>query len=318
METTAPAPVGGNRLAWHDLPDRLRVHLEAAVGSPVVSATSKEGGFSPALASVLMLADGRSVFAKAVSLSRNDFTVAAIRREVQVLAELPTTVAAPQLLWSYDDGEWVALVIDAVDGHNPGLPWHREDLERFLAAMTVLAESLTPSPIVAKLFTDSVEEFTRWSQMADDPAMTARLDPEFRSHIAEMIQLEKSWATAVDGTSLLHGDMRADNFILTKTGFAVVDWPSVCIGAPWVDLLYALPSISMYGGGDPDRLWLEHPLSRGVDADAVNAALAGVIGFFIWRSLEPPVPLLPTIRQFQRAQGLAAYRWLAGRMGWSS
>jgi aminoglycoside phosphotransferase (APT) family kinase protein len=311
MELTSVAAVGGHRLTWPELPERVRAALASRIGTPVVGASSRSGGFSPALASVLALADGRAVFAKASSVARSEFAVAAIRRECEVLAALPASVPAPALITSYDDGEWVALVTEAIDGHNPVQPWDQGELKRFLAAATILAASLTPSPIVAAPFAEFVDEFTQWRQV--DPA---RLDTEFRTHLDALIDLESGWVEAVDGTSLLHGDLRSDNFVLTEDSFAVVDWPSVAIGAPWLDLLYALPSIAMHGGGDIDALWRDHPLSTGVDDDAVNAAIAGATGLFIGRSLKPPVPFLPTIRQFQRAQGIAAFTWLARRMHW--
>lgn len=312
MELQAVAAVGGHRLTWAELPEHVQQRLTSMIGAPVVASSSHEGGFSPALASVLTLADGRTVFAKSINATRNAFSTDGIRREASILAALPTAVPAPRLLAFDDDGEWVALVTEAVDGHNPAQPWERSELTRFLDATTVLAESLTPTPIdIARRFVDMADEFTQWSRL--DPA---RLDAGVRDHLDELITMESGWIEATAGESLLHGDLRSDNFLLTADGFSVVDWPSVVIGAPWLDLLYAFPSIAMHGGGDVDELWRKHPLSIGVDDEAANAALAGAAGFFIGRSLEPPVPLLPTIRAFQRAQGLATLHWLGQRLNW--
>jgi aminoglycoside phosphotransferase len=282
-ETKAPLAVGGNRLRWAELPGSVRGAIEEGLGDRVVAADSREGGFSPGLASVLALDSGATVFAKAISLSRNEFTVSAIRSETRVLAALPATVPAPRLRWSYDDGEWVVLVTDAVDGRTPAQPWRRDELARFLDAATVLARSLTPSPIEAP-------------RLADDPEFCV-----------------EGWSEATIGTALLHGDLRADNFLLTSNGFSVVDWPSVCVGPPWIDLLFALPSVAMHGGGDPQELWSAHPLGREADPDAVNVVLAGLAHFFLTRSREPVPPLLPTIRQFQRVQGEITAAWLAAR-----
>jgi hypothetical protein len=114
----------------------------------------------------------------------------------------------------------------------------------------------------------------------------------------------------------MHGDLRADNVVLTPDGrFVAVDWPSVCLGPPWLDLLAALPSIAMHGGGDPEELWSAHPFGATSDRDAVNVALAGFAGLVLARSLQPVLPLLPTVRDFQRVQGEVALRWLFGRLG---
>ena len=42
---------------------------------------------------------------------------------------------------------------------------------------------------------------------------------------------------------------------------------------------------------------------------------AAVAGYFTQRSNGPPPPGLPTVRQFQAAQGAIARRWIAQRLG---
>jgi aminoglycoside phosphotransferase (APT) family kinase protein len=316
MDTTAPLAIGGNRLRWDELPGHIRAETERGLGAPVVTAQSREGGFSPSLASVLTLADGTRVFVKACNPARNDFAPNALRREARVLPRLPVTVPAPRLKWFHDDGEWVVLAIEAVDGKTPAFPWVPDELSRFLAAATELADSLTPAPFdtapLSKVFRG---EFDAWQKLAADPA---GLDPWLRAHVDRLAGVAEGWAEASAGDSLLHGDFRADNLLLTADGFTVVDWPSVTMGARWIDLLVALPSVAMHGGGDPEALWSAHPLSREADPQAVDALLAGAAALFISRSMGPPVPLLPTIRHFQRAQGLESLRWLASRRGWDA
>jgi len=308
MTSTTPLAVGGSRIRWHELPETVRKVIETAAGGPVVAAANQQGGFSPALASVLTLADGRRVFAKTVTEERNDFAAAAIRREAHILAGLPEDVPAPRLLWSGDHvdetGDWAVLVTEAVDGWSPAQPWRPEELRRYLDAAALLADTLTPSPLTALALADDVEDFTNWSELA-------------HPYADQLAELESGCGAALAGTSLLHGDLRADNFLLTETGFAVVDWPAACVGPKWVDLFFGLASIAMHGGGDPEQIWADHPLSGGVDPDAADAVLAGLAGFFVSRSLQPPIPLLPTLRDFQRVQGEVSLRWLAGRRGWT-
>ncbi|NUT33330.1 MAG: phosphotransferase [Hamadaea sp.] len=301
----SPLAVGGNRLRWPDLPAHVQQTIEDALGAAVVGAENREGGFSPALASVLTLADGRRVFAKAVDAERSEFSVDALRREAKILAALPPSLPASKLIWFGEYASWTILILEAVDGHTPAQPWQPAELARFLDAATLLADSLTPTPIDLVPLGDDVDAFTNWEKLPDHP------------HAAELAALEADWATAVAGNSLLHGDLRADNFLLTADGFVVVDWPAACVGAPWVDLVLGLPSVAMHGGGDPEALWAAHPLSRRADPAAVDVVLAGIAGFFVARSLEPPVPLLPTIREFQRVQGEITLAWLACRRGWA-
>ncbi|MEV6964650.1 phosphotransferase [Hamadaea sp. NPDC051192] len=305
---TSPLAVGGNRARWEDLPQSVHAVIEQAAGARVIGAVSQPGGFSPAMASVLTLADGHTVFAKAVTEERSEYAAAAIRREADILAGLPPQVPSPALIWGGDHideaGDWAIMVTEAVDGWTPAQPWQPDELRRFLDAATVLADSLTPAPFHAPALAEDADFAENWADLT-------------HPRQAELAELEFGWAAATEGDALLHGDLRADNFLLTTTGFVVVDWPAACLGARWLDLIVSLPSVAMHGGGDPEALWSAHPLSREPDPAAVDAVLAGLAGYFLARAAEPPVPLLPTLRDFQRAQGEVALRWLSGRRHWS-
>lgn len=311
----APLAVGGSRLRWHEIPQAVRAAVEVAAGSPVVTAHSQPGGFSPGLASVLHLADGRAVFVKAVNAARNPDSPGMHRREAQVLATLPPEVPAPRLLWSYDDGDWVALMTEAVAGTTPVQPWRRAELATFVELAANLAELLTPAPVAAPTIQDRFQEsFTGWRSVAAAPAVAEGLDSWARSNLDRLAGIESGWAEAAAGTSLLHGDLRADNVLLTAGGGVVVDWPHVCVGAGWIDMLAAVPTIVMHGGGDPEPLWRDYPPARGADPAAVTAVLAALVGFLLWLSMRPPPPNLPRIREFQRAAGETGLAWLRQRV----
>jgi Phosphotransferase enzyme family len=308
LGVTSPLAVGGNRARWAELPESVRHVIERVAGARVVWADNRPGGFSPALASVLTLADGRRVFAKAVTEERSEFAAGAIHRETDILAGLPQHVPAPALIWGGDHideaGDWAIMVTEAVDGHTPAQPWRSDELRRYLDATTVLAESLTPAPFSAPAIAADEDFIANWATL-DHP------------RAAELAELENGWPAATTGESLLHGDLRADNFLLTASGFVVVDWPAACLGAPWLDLIFGLPSVAMHGGGEPETLWSAHPLSHAADPGAVDSVLAGLAGFFLSRAVLPPIPLLPTLREFQRVQGEETLRWLSRRRGWS-
>jgi hypothetical protein len=77
-----------------------------------------------------------------------------------------------------------------------------------------------------------------------------------------------------------------------------------------------LPSIAMQGGPRPWRIFNRHPLGQAAPADAATAVLAAVTGFFVRQSQLPAPPGLPTLRAFQRDQGVPALEWLRQRTGW--
>src|SRR5207249_8746585 len=58
----------------------------------------------------------------------------------------------------FRSGDWVALAFEDVAGHDPALPWRKDELERVLAAITDLAAALTPAPVDVDPFAESFGE----------------------------------------------------------------------------------------------------------------------------------------------------------------
>jgi hypothetical protein len=305
---------GGARLGIDEIPVRVRAAIEEILGSPVVTADSQPGGFSPGLAARLVLADGRRAFAKAVGVERNPDAPGFHRREIEVLGALPPDLPVPRLLGSYDDGSWVALVVEDVAGEAPAEPWRADELAGVVEAMAKLADRLTPSPIeVRPVATFDEKLFRGWRTLAANPAAAAPLGPAVCARLDELAAIEASWTAAAAGDSLVHTDLRADNILLTPHGVVFVDWPHARIGAPWLDLLFMLPSVAATGT-DPGEVWAAYPPARAADPDAVTAVLVAQTGFFLYHSLLPPPPNLERVREFQRVQGEAAMRWVEARL----
>jgi len=307
------------------MPAPVRSAIEDRLGSRVVAAHSQAGGFSPGVAARLELADGTRVFVKAVCAEPNPDSPRIHRREARIAAALPADVPAPALRWSWDDGEWVVLAFDDIDGHAPEMPWRADELERVLAAVSALADALTPSPIALEPAPAALGRmFGGWRRIADDRdaadgadrAQAPDIPTPLKSWLGELVALELRWRDAVRGDTLVHLDLRADNLVLTPDRVFVVDWPWAAVGAPWLDLVAMLPSVAMQGGPAPDDIWRAHPLSRGVDDEHVDAFVAALAGFFVHSSRLPPAPGLPTLRPFQAGQGEQAVAWLARRRGW--
>ncbi len=70
-ETEYTVGIGGRRASWEELPAELRQWVETRCGDTVIAASSEPGGFSPGVASRLELANGGSMFFKAVSALAN-------------------------------------------------------------------------------------------------------------------------------------------------------------------------------------------------------------------------------------------------------
>ncbi len=90
--------------------------------------------------------------------------------------------------------------------------------------------------------------------------------------------------------------------LLTPERVVFVDRPHARIGAPWLDLLFLLPSATATGT-DPAAVWADYPPARDADPDAVTAVLVALTGFFMHKSVLPPPRNVEKVRAFQRVRG---------------
>jgi aminoglycoside phosphotransferase (APT) family kinase protein len=310
--TTFP-PAQGARIPWESLPESVRKAVETGLGARVTEAVTQVGGFSPGVAARLQLEDGRSAFVKAVGSSPNPHSPSLHRREAKIAAALPPEAPTPRLRFSRDDGDWVTLVFEDVPGREPALPWRDDELRRVLDALADLSAALTPAPVDAEPFAERFEAMLRgWRLLGE--AGASDIDPWAETRLLELAALEAEWGEAAAGETLVHSDVRADNVLLTDDRVVFVDWPHASLGAPWLDLLCFLPSVAMQGGPKPWEIFDLHPVARQAQPERVTAVLAALTGFFVYAGVQPPPPGLPTLREFQRAQGVEALAWLQRRL----
>lgn len=318
-------PAEGARVDWLDVPEPMRTAIEGVCGAAVIEARTQPGGFSPGVAARVRCEDGARWFVKAASAEINADAPRMHRQEATVLADLDPLILAghlpvPRLRGTAEQGPWFALVVDDVDGRQPVVPWQDHELDLVLAALDRLARALTPAPAAIMSTAPAIAEylgddFTGWRTLARTPG-DDRLDPWSRAHLAELASLEATWTTHAAGDTLLHADIRADNLLITgdraaSDGVMVVDWPHACRGAAFLDLVCFAPSVAMQGGPAPAELLARSRAGRNVSRESLAAVVCAVAGYFTEQSLRPPPPGLPTLRQFQAAQGEVTRRWLA-------
>lgn len=301
----------GSRIAWSDLPEQVQAGVAGILGSPVVSATSQAGGFSPGTADRVVTASGRRAFVKAVSPDLNDLSPELHRREARVAGLLPPAAPAPRLLGAHDDGHWVALVLEDVEGLHPVTPWDPRELGRVLEALDQLARVATPAPSGLRQAAEALaEDFAGWSRLRSDPPPD--LDPWARHRLDSLCAAASRATSALAGDTLVHFDVRADNLLLRPSGgVALIDWPWACAGPVWLDRLLLLINVRLYGGHDTEALLADLVSRTGADRRDLIAVLTGMAGFFLDSARQPAPPGLPTLRAFQRAQGDAVLSWLA-------
>ncbi len=315
--TTPVAPAAGVHLPWAQVPEAVREWAAHVGGGSPAAVRDLHGGFSPGAAARLDCPD-RALFVKAVGVELNLQSPLMHRREAVVSAALPAEAMFPRLLDTYDDGDWVALAFEAVEGRLPRHPWEPRELTSVLEALGAMHDALTPSPAPQLEATEVYWRtlFGGWAQLAAMDEPPGSLDPWARANLPRLAALEADWPAASAGTTLVHGDIRSDNVLVTADGVVFVDWPHAAIGTPVFDVVAWAPSVVLEGGPEPELLLAAHRPTRDADPDAVTALLAAVCGFFVSHSLRPPAPGLPTVRAFQAAQGEVALAWLRRRTGW--
>lgn len=144
---TAPV-AAGSRLEWEEVPPHVRRGIEDVLGARVAAARTQTGGFSPGVAARVDLADGRRVFVKAVGSAVNPETPDLNRAEIVALHLMPAHLPVARLLGSYD-GDWVALVLEDVEGRRPPLPWTCADVTSVTATLRAVAGTTAPEELPA-------------------------------------------------------------------------------------------------------------------------------------------------------------------------
>lgn len=299
-------------MGWRDLPGSVRAAVERILDGTVVQAVSQPGGFSPGTADRVRTSAGRSAFVKAVSAAQNPHSPQLHRREAHVTGALPPHVPAPRLLGYHDDGDWVALVLQDIEGCHPATPWRADQLARVLATLDDLARSSTPAPVpelktAADLLAD---DFAGWHRIAADPP--GDLHPWIRRHLDVLCTLADRAVTALAGDTLVHADIRADNLLLSAGGaVTIVDWPWACRGPAWLDRLLLLVNVRLFGGHDTRALLTRLAATSNTDHLDLIATLAALAGFFTHTARLPRPQGLPTVRAFQHAQADTLVCWLS-------
>ena len=216
------------------------------------------------------------------------------RREAVVSAALPVSSRVPRLLGTFDDGDWVALAFEAIDGRLPAHPWDGAELLAVVDALTELHRDLTPTPVPSL---ESAESYLRplfggWADLAARDTPPTGLDAWARHNLERLARLESGWPDACTGDTLVHGDVRSDNILLGPHGAVFVDWPHAAVGAPVLDLVEWAPSVFLEGGPEPEELLARYEQAEVVDPEVVSVLLAAV-SRLLRRALAAPTTTRP-------------------------
>ncbi|PSL05439.1 phosphotransferase family enzyme [Haloactinopolyspora alba] len=296
----------GERTAYTDVPARVRGWVDTCLGDEVVHATGHAGGMSPGCAARVRTRGGGTAFVKAVGPELNPDTPSLFRREIDVLEALEPAPYRPATIATYDDGNWVAVMLEDVDGRYPDL----NDTGDFDAVWTtVLRQSaeLTPAPagLAVRTLPDVVARWSaRWRSIAEDPA--AYLPPWAAARFGRLDARVRTLRERLPVTSLCHWDVRDDNLLIRPDGTVVLlDWGMACLGPAWADLFFL--SLSWVESPEFDARMRTVP--QAPDDDVVTDLLLMFGAAQAWTARQPARPGLPAMPEFCRRD---AERMFAG------
>ena len=299
------------RPTWPELPEPVRARVEERLGEPVLGWDTHDSGYSPGPALTLVTPTDR-VFVKAADVAAHPVAAMLHRREAEVASVLPADLPTPALRWVLDDDQWVVVGFDAVDGRPPNVPWVDEEVRAVARLVDVLAG--VEAPELRPLDADGT--FNGWEKLAGgaSPELDS-YDPWAIRNLDRLARIEQTWTEAAAGTTLVHGDLRGDNVLLSDGEALAIDWPYASRGAAFCDLVGWLPSLRLEGGPDPEEMLRSTAVGRSADQEAVTTYAVALAGFFVHESLLPELPEIPHLRAFQRAQGEVCLDWLRVRLG---
>ncbi len=319
---TAPRAVGVH-LPYEEVPARVRAWVDDALGSRVVSWVEQVGGMSPGCVTRVVAEDGGRAFVKAVGTELNPDTPGLFRREIAAL-----TLLGPGPLWadlhtSYDDGGWVALLLEDVEGRHPDLADDRE-MADLLSATDRLGERLSELPLpdrraadmFAPGYVDLRAGFVRWRAAVDQlEALPVDLVPEALRRQGDRCRTLADLLLAPFPERLVHWDVRVDNLIRRRDGTIVfVDWGTTALGPAWADpLLARLERV--------ESPWFDTSLGSSAELaaagdDLVTGWLVAFGSVLAWRSTQHTADVgLPTLNEFRRTEARRMLGAAARRLG---
>ena len=144
---------------------------------------------------------------------------------------------------------------------------------------------------------------TGWAYVAEDVVRLLSLVLCTRAWLDRALPtlIDAADPRLLDGTALLHTDVRSDNLCFRDGATVLVDWNHTSVGNPEIDVASWLPSLHLEGGPAPHE----------VAPHATPGIAAHVAGYSASRAGLPAPPRAPLVRHIQRRQLEVALPWAA-------
>jgi len=283
-------------------PDFPADAVEAAAGSrPVTSRRIEPGGYGRVNAHWhVRFADGTTAFVKQALTEAADMW---LRKERRVY-ESVRGAFVPALRGAGTAGPTTFLVLEDLSEAEWPPPWRPGRVDAVLRTLDEV--HATPAPDWLQPLEELHDDVVGWPAVAADPTAflaTGTSTQAWLEHTLPVL-VDAVSGDVLEGTSLLHFDVRSDNLCFDRARTVLVDWNIACVGNPAFDVAFWLPSLRLEGGPEP-----------AVILPGEGAVAAAVAGFFAARAGLPPPEGAPTVRAFQREQLAVALPWAARELG---
>jgi len=305
------------------VPREVKDEVARVLGSPVARAARVYGGYAPSATFRMVLADERRAFFKGVNSSSNDYMRGALPKEERVYRELGAYIRpwAPAFLGSFTRLDWHVLLLEDV-GPQTMPPWSPAKARRSARSFAAFHASTHSRALPRWLSRTEHHEFAElWRRLSQsgELAKTAGLArrradearewldvalPELRENAGRLMQLRPPH-------SLLHFDTRSDNVRLHDEQLRMFDWNFASVGPHEVDAAAFAQATEAEGGPPVDQTMGWYAEVMPLRAPHVDAAVAGIAGYFADRAWRPPIPGVPRVRAFQRRQLKVSLAWAA-------
>ncbi|HET7901913.1 MAG TPA: phosphotransferase, partial [Candidatus Nanopelagicales bacterium] len=266
----------------------------------------------------LVTAGGRRAFVKAVGDDVNPDTPGLFRHEAAVLGRLPDVPYRAALRGTYDDGSWVALLLDDVDGRHPDLD-DDADLASVRDAVVAQTRELTPDPVRLDV-RDMAATAARWHRrVVRGLDQGAAFPAWFLAEADTLVARLESLAGRMPSETWVHLDIRDDNTLVRADGSAVLlDWGMSRPGPAWVDqVLLAIHRAGTAAFDDEVARIVEMSASTAPgpqrDTDVTDFVLA--LGASLFAIADDVVVGLPGISEFRRRESARLLGCAARRLG---
>ncbi len=303
---------------WRDVPQDLRLAIEATMKSPVARGHRVFGGYGPSATFRIRLADGRTLFAKGAGKGSNEVNWRVVPTEEGAYRGLASIrPIAPAFFGSVTTDGWHLLLLEDLSRAARVPPWTEE---LALGAMRDIAafhlRGMRERGKVQRLEPDGMTD--NWRGLREDPVrrgwflgLYGGRRQEAGAWLEEGLErLAAAEARLLDANqpwSVIHTDIRSDNLRFRRGRLVLFDWALVCDGPCILDLYAFLPSLVAEGGTEAPRLLPAYRAAMAAGGAAIpgvaeQAAASAVAGYFAMRAGQPPIPGLPRLREVQRMQ----------------